>query len=611
MEYDDFSNYANWVNDVDDSGDKELFNEIVSCIDSESYRSASIMIWILCAESLYGRLKQLSMGNRKLKDDLINWEEHDKNEADLLDLCKSYDLIDNIDFNHLNSIRDARNTYAHPNYVAPTKNQVLAYLFFALNSVLSKSSKYSYLEAKNLIELLLRDPYQLGNRNNAQIKTYSRNFISKLNSNIHKPILKLLFKLTEEIFEDFEPEKQKCLDIGLILIKELILISSNLINEEICGEFLNTSKVTACHVFSEVEIWRLLDSNTQYKTFMYSSKFEDEILSEIDFLNKFNKLHENELLNQDLIGKFDEILIENSPDIVLNSEISPDMQFNKLIKDLKSYDWYVQNPAAKIIKQLNFNKFSNNQLEIIGRNLLQAAHGGSWESQRTINNLLFIYDNENVPESIINGIVLEIFVNDDNEFRFKENYFEVIIRKISIDDKFNSIYLHLVDKIKDSFVKNDRFYHYTNSIDCIRFFNRNLRIEKINGIIKAIKESRCNSINKLMYENPDKILEIKPSEYIAPYVFKCLDEVDQNTFGDLVEENVFKFIKFFSDYGYVLNKRKYSHVDINFDLIKQFYGLEGIKNIVQDKMEENISKEDNEFGKIFLEDVEQYLSKEY
>ena len=133
MNQNEFSNYNYWINDVKDNNDKELFNEIVKCIDSESYRSASIMIWILCAESLEKKLKQFSQNNSQLTNDLKQWQK-DKNEAELLKLCKNYDLINDIDYNHLNTIRKARNTYAHPNNIAPKKNEVLAYLFFALNA---------------------------------------------------------------------------------------------------------------------------------------------------------------------------------------------------------------------------------------------------------------------------------------------------------------------------------------------------------------------------------------------------------------------------------------------------------------------------------------------
>ena len=114
----DFSNYHYWINDVKDDNDKELFNEIISCIDSKSYRSASIMIWILCAESLHKKLNQFSQNNSQLVNDLKNWEENDKNEADLLDLCEKYNLINNMDYNQLNLIREARNDYVHPNFQA-------------------------------------------------------------------------------------------------------------------------------------------------------------------------------------------------------------------------------------------------------------------------------------------------------------------------------------------------------------------------------------------------------------------------------------------------------------------------------------------------------------
>lgn len=367
MNTSDYSNYKYWINDVKDDADKELFNEIITCIDTESYRSAAVMIWVLCAESLQKRLKQLAQNNKSIKKDLKTWNK-DKNEAELLKLCKKHDLISESDCNHLNLIRKARNRYAHPNNVAPEKERVLAYLFFALNSVLSKSSQYSYLEAKNLLNLLLSDPIQLGNKNTLQIRSYARNLISKLNPNIHEPILKLLFKLTEKLFNDFNVEKQKCIDIGLILIKELILADNEIIDESKCSEFLNNSKITSCNVFSEIEIWELIDENTRYKTFKYSSNFESEIFSEIDFITTFHKLIENDLLDTNLKKDFNKILGETPIDLVLNCEISTETKFEKIINNFKSYDWHIQNPTAKLVRQINLNQFNDKQLEIIGRN---------------------------------------------------------------------------------------------------------------------------------------------------------------------------------------------------------------------------------------------------
>lgn len=603
MNTSDYSNYRYWINDVKDDADKELFNEIITCIDTESYRSAAVMIWVLCAESLQKRLKQLAQNNKSIKKDLKTWNK-DKNEAELLKLCKKHDLISESDCNHLNLIRKARNRYAHPNNVTPEKERVLAYLFFALNSVLSKSSQYSYLEAKNLLNLLLSDPIQLGNKNTLQIRSYARNLISKLNPNIHEPILKLLFKLTEKLFNDFNVEKQKCIDIGLILIKELILADNEIIDESKCSEFLNNSKITSCNVFSEIEIWELIDENTRYKTFKYSSNFESEIFSEIDFITTFHKLNENDLLDTNLKEDFNKILDETPIDLVLNCDISTETKFEKIINNFKSYDWYIQNPTAKLVRQINLNQFNDKQLEIIGRNLLQAADGGSRGSKTSIEYILRNYNN-NIPKSLIKGIAFEVFVNEKNEFRLKENYFRKIIIAISRDE-FHSIYNELLDAIKNSNAKNNRFYQFTESIRKLQLVNDKLKMDKIDKIIKTIEKSRCKSIKKIIYENPEEILNFNSSEDIAPHVFKCLDESQRMIFKNLFYEDAIKFVTFFSISSQSIGTRRYKHLNVKFDLIKDFIDINELETVVKENMDNNPTPEKESFFKLFFENLENY-----
>ena len=561
------------------------------------------MIWVLCAESLQKRLKQLSQNYKSIKKDLKTWNK-EKNEAELLKLCKKHDLISDSDCNHLNLIRKARNKYAHPNNVAPEKNQVLAYLFFALNSVLSKSSQYSFLEARNLLKLLLSDPIQLGNKNTIQIRSYSRNLISKLNPNIHEPILKLLFKLTEKLFNDFNVEKQKCIDIGLILIKELILADNELIDESKCSEFLNNSKITSCNVFSEIEIWELIDENTRYKTFKYSSNFESEIFSEIDFITTFHKLNENDLLDTNLKEDFNKILDETPIDLVLNCDISTETKFEKIINNFKSYDWYIQNPTAKLVRQINLNQFNDKQLEIIGRNLLQAADGGSRGSKTSIEYILRNYNN-NIPKSLIKGIAFEVFVNEKNEFRLKENYFRKIIIAISRDE-FHSIYNELLDAIKNSNAKNNRFYQFTESIRKLQIVNDKLKMDKIDKIIKTIEKSRCKSIKKIIYENPEEILNFNSSEDIAPHVFKCLDESQRMIFKNLFYEDAIKFVTFFSISSQSIGTRRYKHLNVKFDLIKDFIDINELETVVKENMDNNPTPEKESFFKLFFENLENY-----
>ena len=406
-----------------------------------------------------------------------------------------------------------------------------------------------------------------------------------------------------------EPEKRKCIDIGLILIKELILIDNELINEKNCGEFLNNSKITSCNVFSQIEIWKIIDSNTRFKTFKYSSKFENEIFSEIDFINIFHKLNENDLIDDNLKEDFNKILDETPIEIVLNSEISTKTRFEKIINNFKSYDWHIQNPTAKILRQIDLKSFNSEQLEIIGRNLLQAADGRSWESQTSVDYFLRNYDDYK-QESLVKGIILEIFLNEENEFRFKENYFRKPIIEITSWGKFQPAYNQLLNEIKNSNVKDDRYYQYSDAIRHLKSINKNLKIENIDKIIKTIEETRCKLIKKIINENPEQILNIKFSEDIAPHVFKCLNESQKNIFRNLIKNDVIKFVRFFSTYRQSIGTGKYRYLNVKFDLIKEFIDLKDIENIVKDEMENNLTSVQESFFKLFFEGYENY-QKEY
>ena len=480
---------------------------------------------------------------------------------------------------------------------------ILLILCVAISFDISGLNWFSFLEAKNLIELLLRDPYQLGNKNQRQIKTYSKRLISKLNPTIHKPLLKLTFDLTENLFNNFEPEKQKCIDIGLILIKELLLNDSTLINEIKCNELLNSTKITACNIFSEVEIWKLIDYNTQFKTFKYSSEFDEQIFSEIDFINKFNKINDNNLLDDELKNDFYEILNKNSIELVINSEIPTKLQFKKIIHDLKSYDWFIQNPVAKILNQIDLTRFDDDELKIIGRNLLQAADGRSWECQNTILSCLRLYKNKNIPQSLIKGIALEIFLNDDEKFRFKNNYSLQVIKEISTKKEFIEVYDYLINKIKNSIINNNDFYHYTTSIKELDYIIKEYEIEKINQLIKAIQISRCNSINKIINDNPIALLKIKSKKYIAPHINNCLNENNKKKFINLIYQDIVNFILLFSTFTRKIGTKEYTSLNVNFNLIEEFIDLKIIAQLVKNKTDEKNDLEIKSFCEMFFENL--------
>ena len=600
MDYVEFNDYKMWKYSIYDENDKVLFDEIVTCIENEAYRSASVMIWVLCAESLIMRLKQFSDGNNRLKQDLENYMEN-KNEADLLILCKKYDLINEVEYSQLNSVRDSRNNYAHPNFEEPSKNEVLSSLFFILNNVLSKPPMYSYIYIKNLIEkYLLKDPYYLGDKNEEQIKEYALEFFYRTDSKFFKSILKLFFQQTERLFDEIDINNLKCLKIGLIFIENLILIDNFLLND--INEFLDQYKITSCNVFSKEEIWQLLDYNSKFRVFNYSFDFKNNIFSEVEFLNKFYPLYEKGMLEVEFKEKIDEFIDKNSSILISNTSLPISKLYEKIIDDFKSYNYYIQNDAANLLKTLDLTLFEKSQLENIGRNLLQAADGGSWTSKRILN---FYSDNigdEKIPISMIRGILFELFVNEKVEFRFKGKFSKNVLIRVFNNQSCNSMVEDLLELVKNSIIKNNDFHEYTLAIKKINLLKEQENVNHLDDLINSIKISRCNNINKIFEEDNSSLFVLPEKENISPYIFSCLNVENKTEFINFSKENIFDFIRFFSNTIYSHNESKFISIDLEWDLLSQFINLNDLKEIIEKNLEDdNLYFKERDLGEYFLD----------
>lgn len=95
---------------------------------------------------------------------------------------------------------------------------------------------------------------------------------------------------------------------------------------------------------------------------------------------------------------------------------------DSIIKDLKSHNWFIQNPAIDKIHQLDPKTENKNKLFLLGRNILQVAVGGSVQAQLLMDNLsenikYFLFSSKN---HVLNGIIFEVFFNSYGSFRQDE-----------------------------------------------------------------------------------------------------------------------------------------------------------------------------------------------
>ena len=97
---------------------------------------------------------------------------------------------------------------------------------------------------------------------------------------------------------------------------------------------------------------------------------------------------------------------------------------SETIEKLKTYNWYVQNPALEKFLIVDFSNIEENQnikdkLFVIGRNIYQSACGGSATAVDIVENLrkIFTKYKDFVINHLYSGMLYEIYFNSHNKFR--------------------------------------------------------------------------------------------------------------------------------------------------------------------------------------------------
>lgn len=578
---------------VYDESDRILFEEIVKCIDAKAFRAASIMICVAFTESLYKKLEILSKSNNQIAQKLKHYSSENKDFL-LLRYAKDFDLINELEYCHLDTIMDARNNYAHPNFDSPSESQVISYLYFAVEFVLSRPPYYSFLYAKSLIENYLAvDQFYWEGKSDIQIRNYARNFFQRLDKHSFRAVLNLLFNSIEELFVDFNENKVKCIDNCLIYLDELLSREEISLTEDEVNDYLDNYRHTSCHIFSHVCRWDNLDSRSKSRIFNYSCSFENGIFSEVEFIKIFYPLYNANSLEEEHKLKFEDVLNECSLYSLIKCDLDYEIYFDKIISYFKVHSWGWQNAAMNALYKLDLTRFSDVELEEIGRNILQSADGNAWDCMNLID---YFYEEKNRKfhnEVLLQGMVNEAFLDENNRFRYKAKSGRRILILLNQYPDGEIILNNLLGNIEVSTPKNNDFimfnkakYHLSKLKD-----KNDLISSEIDLIISSIDKAICHSINALFDEDLKQILTYDNFRYLTPHVHRCLDETKRKTFSQLAFDEPFDFIKFFSKTKrYVENGENKIEVTIRWDLLEKFINPSDIKEKIEELDFEELSR---------------------
>lgn len=96
-----------------------------------------------------------------------------------------------------------------------------------------------------------------------------------------------------------------------------------------------------------------------------------------------------------------------------------DSAIDNVIKQLKFHNWAYQNPAIEEIRNLDVSLCTNESQFVLGRNVLQAACGGSFAASSYMSSLernLSLWTKDNINH-VLNGMLFEMYFNANGQFR--------------------------------------------------------------------------------------------------------------------------------------------------------------------------------------------------
>ena len=102
-------------------------------------------------------------------------------------------------------------------------------------------------------------------------------------------------------------------------------------------------------------------------------------------------------------------------------ELDAPSKINEIIRAIKSYNWYTQNPAIDKIRSIRDESFSASAWFVLGRNIYQAACGNAQKAMDFMANLdiqLSRFQGE-TAQHVLAGMLFEIYFNSKGEYRQK------------------------------------------------------------------------------------------------------------------------------------------------------------------------------------------------
>lgn len=402
-----------YIEKIVDPQDQILFQEAFQSFCSQAYRSAYIMFWLTCAESLKHKFQMCSKSGDKrarvIYQKITNAEgRHKAVDKSILTYSQQYGLITDLEYKKLEYIYNMRCIYAHPYKESPTKEDVISAIDTIMRTVLARPALLTETFVEELISKLTNNECYLSDVEDVVRKT-AKKWLEKIHPNYHK----IFFEIYTEKYETMCTEQLDQVYIRRarwILDEILKKISFITYNGEEWHNLVSTYPQTILDIL-QVEPSGLMQIGDRAKDYVINTILKNAKESP-EYLNILIPY----LKNQEFLGHNYSIINNSLLQLPLASlqctQLPIDTYLPVIINALQSGNFERQNEASNwIYKNRNLIvTLSSKQQFDLGKNLHEAAIHGAFTAQSDTN--IIANQPTEYPFAFIQGLVHAVIVLD-------------------------------------------------------------------------------------------------------------------------------------------------------------------------------------------------------
>ena len=341
----DLSKYAERILSEED---RPLFDEAVIAARAGGLRSAYIVIWLACAESLKRRFKEASARDHTAGTIVGTVEkmekEHRGTDKYLLKQALEYGFVTDSAHNALNHIYEMRCIFAHPYEEAPSREKLIGAASEVVDLVMSKPVKLRRGFGSQLLKDLLETRNYLDDHE-PTVVAFAKTINPRLDESVHVWLLDSYWTQLEKLFAD--PSVAQFVRRGVWFSRAFLaeVGVSVLDHNEWHNKVIQFPK-TATRVCGTTKIFAHIGQLAQdalIGSALEESETKPSVLADLEKL-----LHES-AFSERQAKRFCKEISRIPLQAIKSSRVRTKTCYERLLKALRSGDFYSQNASMDII----------------------------------------------------------------------------------------------------------------------------------------------------------------------------------------------------------------------------------------------------------------------